>query len=354
MKVLVDDLMAQVTRVEPQAMEGISPEAARRLIRAALRELRRTFEAQAGGAVLEPVQVARLGRFQPMARGASWQFMPESVHAQPVAGESAGAARAGLVSGAFASAPSAAANVLIHPEHRFAMIFSPKSACSTAVIWFLHTLGLVDEARAHSEWPHDYRIDRLRHADSQRIGRQLPLASLKVLRIVRDPVDRAASSFRHALGTRYARDSIKRQMGIDTETQGMSFEQFIDFLESEDLDHCDAHHRRQKNPLETTHPADFIINASRQDLFAGLNAFEREMGMPKTDFPALTWIHDVQSNRVPHSVDMGPDPDRLVLTQRQARRGPWPKGLVTAGARARLEQLYTEDIALYANVQPLV
>ncbi len=250
--------------------------------------------------------------------------------------------------------PRAIDHVLVHPVHRFALLYSAKSACSTAVIWLLHTLGLADEARAYSDWPHDYRMEQFQRSPAQLQAGRLPRDQVKLLRVVRDPLDRAASSFRHVVGTQYAVADIKASLGIDIESQGLSFQQFIDFLESEDLDRCNPHHRRQKNPLEAVRAADFIINASRQDLFAGLNAFERTMGMPITDFAALSWIHELQSTRVPHSVDMGPDPDRLVLTMRQARRGPWPKGLLTPTARARLEKLYAEDIALYANMPPLI
>ena len=82
-------------------------------------------------------------------------------------------------------------------------------------------------------------------------------------------------------------------------------------------------------------------------MFTGLNAFERSLGLPPTDFPALAWVHELQATRVPHSVDLGGDPYRLVLTRQQALQGPWPKGLITPEARARLERLYAEDLSLY-------
>ncbi len=238
--------------------------------------------------------------------------------------------------------------ILVHPQYHFALIFSPKSACSSVVIWFFNTLGLLNEARAFSHWPHHYRIEKLMRDPRQIKAQKLPLANAKILRVVRDPISRAASSFRHAVATGYANERIMKTICEDVEKHGLSFQRFIDFLEMEDLDRCDPHHRRQKNPIEDLRSPDFTINVSHQNLFEALNAFEKEMGMPLTDFPLLNWIHELQSTRVPDYKNMGPDPDELVLQIEQAQRGPWPNGLLTTRAKDRLKHLYAEDINLYS------
>jgi hypothetical protein len=155
------------------------------------------------------------------------------------------------------------------------------------------------------------------------------------------------------LSTGYADGAIFKAIGVKPAVGGLSFERFIDFLETEDLEDCNPHHARQQHALEKIRPADFIINASREDLFAALNVFERAVGLPVTDFPSLAWIHELHSARVPKSIEWSSDPYRVALTREQARKGPWPKGLLTAEARARLEKLYASDIALYSHVTPL-
>jgi hypothetical protein len=60
----------------------------------------------------------------------------------------------------------------------------------------------------------------------------------------------------------------------------------------------------------------------------------------------------LQASRVPHSVLFEGDAYRTVLTVSQAQKGPWPKGLISAEARVRLEKLYAEDISLYCPAQP--
>jgi hypothetical protein len=238
---------------------------------------------------------------------------------------------------------------LIHPRHRFVVLFSAKSACSSVVIWYLHAMGLAEAARSYSDWPHDFRTDRLyrRQDDADARAALLP-GQVKVLRVVRDPLERAASSFRHALATGYAREAIQRALGVDTDVDGLSFERFVDFLEREDLQRCDPHHGVQCHPVERLRRPDMVIDVSRDNLFAGLNAFERLVGMPETDFAALRWIHELQARREVAAGEVAGDPYRLVLTRQQALRGPWPAGLLTAEARTRLEKLYAEDLRLYS------
>jgi hypothetical protein len=354
-----EDLIARIRRQDPAVLDQLPEPAVRRLVRATWQAMAAEVKAMGDEPPSAPVAFPGFGRIQPpKVAGRPFRLelaTPKLAVPTPTLAPLVVPPVAAKV-GPFAHLRNAqrAEPVLVHPDHKFVLIFSPKSACSSVVIWFFHTLGLADEARAFDEWPHNYRIQKLMRSPEQQAARKIPLNELKVLRVVRDPVDRAGSSFRHALGTGYANEQIQLKLGVDIVRQGLSFQRFIDFLEAEDLDNCNPHHRRQKHPVETQRAPDFVINASRQDLFAGLNAFERQMGMPKTDFAALRWIHELQATRVPHSVDMGGHPDRMVLTREQAQRGPWPQGLITPAARARLEALYAEDIQLYAQAAPLL
>jgi len=346
----LEDLLARIQASEPEALAGLPAGAAQRLVRAALRELREGLLAQPD-AVDEPVQVPALGRFRRVAPpGQGWRFIPHTAAQEsgPKTKPVLGAALADPAARTWRKACNSSAPALIHPEHKFLLLFSPKSACSSTVIWFLHTMGLAGEAQAYSDWPHDYRVHQLMRSEAQRATREIPPEQLTVLRVVRDPLERAVSSFRHALGFHYARDAILARIGRDTRHEGLSFQQFIDFLSLEDLDQCDPHHRRQCHAVERLRAPDVLINASRQDLFAGLNDFERRMGMPVTDFAALRWLHDVQSTRVPQRVDDGQPADQVVLTREHAKLGPWPHHLLTPLARERLTELYADDIARYA------
>jgi len=238
---------------------------------------------------------------------------------------------------------------IVDRERKFVLLFSAKAACTSVMIWLYHTLGLADEARAYSEWPHAYRVDCLQHPDARFDPRVMSLQGYTLLQIVREPFGRAASSFRHALSTGYSDQMIQTRLGVDVRRDGLCFQQFLDFLAKENLRFCDVHHRRQSLLVANTKKADAIINISRQDLFQELNAFEILMQMPPTDFEKLTWIHHVQAERgFPAAIDMGANADERVLTGQQAQRGPWPQGLLTTRARRRIQRLYADDVARYS------
>ncbi len=241
---------------------------------------------------------------------------------------------------------------MIDFTRQFMMIFSPKAACSTAVIWFFHQMGLTSEARAHSDWPHHYRIERFYRRPDYLAAWQLPVEQLRILRIVRDPFDRAVSSFRHALVTGYADDAIQRALGIDVASRGLSFSQFIDFLEYEDIATCDPHHRQQVHPVEVIRPPDILIDVSRQALFSELNSAERQLAMPITDFRCLNWIHELQQSRAAPRAGLLGNTYRQVLSRAQAQRGPWPSHLLNRRARERLSKIYAKDISLYGYAAP--
>ncbi len=341
----IQGLMQRVRALDPSVLD--SPPTARQvqLLRAALQAVREAALAAEPGA---PQPVPGLGVFRhrpapanaPEAKaGQRVLFVPDDLPSLQEA--TATRWRAALCQ------PEVP---LLDPQGRFVVLFSPKSACSSVVIWFFHQLGLADEARAYGEWPHEYRLKRFYKREDYLAARASSRPEqVQVLKVVRDPLRRAVSSFRHALGLGYANAAIRQALGIDVETQGLSFRQFIDFLETENLATCDPHHRRQWHPLEAVRAPDQLINIDRGDLFAGLNAFEARLGLPATDFTQLHWLHELQATRVPEAMDGQIDAlYSLPLTVEQARQGPWPDQLLAADARQRLEHLYGRDIALYA------
>lgn len=237
---------------------------------------------------------------------------------------------------------------LLIASEKIMMIFSAKSACSSAVIWAFHRAGLSGEAQAYHWWPHKYRTDCFyKRKEVIECARFTPVQDFRIVKVMRDPIDRAASSYRHALGTGYARDAILAAIGVDTAAQGLSFQQFIDFLETEDLSTCDIHHRKQFHPFEDVHAPHRIINISRENLFGGLNEFERFCGVVPTHFPDLSWLHQLQQERTPSFSDDAGDMVTRVFTMTEAQKGPWPQNLMCESARVRLARLYASDIERY-------
>jgi hypothetical protein len=238
---------------------------------------------------------------------------------------------------------------LINPQAGFILLFSPKSACSSAVIWFFHTLGLLEAARAYNEWPHFYRTEIFNNRSENLKATKIHPQRFKILRIVRDPIDRAVSTFRHALATGYADPLIFKILDINVAKTGLSFEQFIYFLENQDLATCDEHHGLQTHPLERILEADFTINVTSQNLFEQLNRFEALMKMPLTDFNTLGWIHELQGRRTVEVTDNSINQYNVPLTRNLAQQGPWPRNLLCDDAKKRLSRRYAEDIKRYGT-----
>jgi hypothetical protein len=240
---------------------------------------------------------------------------------------------------------------LIAPEARMVVLFSPKAACTNVVMWFLHHLGHGQKARDYAAWPHRYRGQVYYQSDLYRDACRLDLTGFTVIKVIRDSFDRAESAFRHALATRLIKNNVAPVLGdLDVVRDGLSFDQFLTFLEHSDLTTCDPHFRLQRHPIEDVLPVHHLINISREDLHARLGEIERELGLPKPGPEFADWLHSIRNHRRPEQ-ELPPVDDlyHLRFTQLQARKGPWPAAgsFINPHARERLKKLYAIDIDSY-------
>ena len=178
---------------------------------------------------------------------------------------------------------------LLDASRRTVISWSAKSACTHMLIWYLHRLGLLDEARSHHPWVHRYRGEVLyRSALYQNARDQLVRegpSQWNYVKVVRDPVKRCVSSYRHALKHGYEDEKMSRALGREIDHKcGYSYETFLGYLAQIDLHHCDIHHRVQKHSLDTL---DFgrtwLINVDEHDLDAALAEIDRIQGCPPLD-----------------------------------------------------------------------
>lgn len=362
-----DDLIRQIRAVDPGALPDDVAPAQARLVRATLRAL----AAAASQVKDEPLAVPVLGVFKrppaaakkakPGVQKTKLVFFPRApaegaalpgpatvtppVKAAPPAKAAAVPARAD------ASPPKGLGRpgTWVDPGGRFVVLCSGRAASVPVLAWCLHQAGWAAEAQAWAGG--ERRAEQLRalrqRPELARAAEAPAAASLRVLRIVRDPFERAESAFRHLLATQYAHAELRAALGVELDLDGLSFDRYLDFLESEDLDRCDLRHARQRHPLEAQRPADLVLNVSRCDLLAGLNDFERLCGLPSTRFAGAAWL-PARPEPLPVAAVADERPDRLVLTRQQALRGPWPQGLLTPAARERLARLYAADVAAYS------
>jgi|GEM_PF-2231997 len=252
--------------------------------------------------------------------------------------------------------PAAMAPGLLMNKHQHLMIsWSAKSACTTAYVWFAYASGFGPEVTEYSSWPHDHRIFIYEKSSLKREALLGDASGLNFLKIIRDPYDRAVSIYRHALQTRFADPIFAKEKGKKLNTShGFSFSQFLGFLAGTDLQKSDIHFRPQFHPVERVRVPDFVINISKQNMFAELNNFERKYGMPETDFHAMHWLHAMEGKRkASQDAIEGDNLEDLVLNFRDVtidKKFPSYAQLLSAGTRRKIEQLYAIDFVSYRDV----
>jgi hypothetical protein len=241
---------------------------------------------------------------------------------------------------------------LVNADKRLMVVWSPKSACTTAYVWFAAQSGLLDELRQTPGSPHQHRRLRYYQSALYRDGLRLPLREFRIVRIIRDPYTRAASIYRHALMNRYL-DPLLHDLPDDPRDRqrGLSFQEFLDLLATRDLRRADIHLQPQVRAVEALRPADVTINISKSDLFAALNRVEAEFGLAHTDFTNMAWLLDMERQRRARDEPVaGTGIDQRRFGQRAARgRAPFPayRQLLTPAACRKIEQLYAADFAAY-------
>jgi len=220
------------------------------------------------------------------------------------------------------------------------------------LVWFLHHLGHAAAARDFHPWPHRYCNLVYYQSSLYRRAAQLDLTGFKVVKVIRDPYLRAASSFRHVVRYSLFEDGMARKLSDSRlERDGLSFSAFLDFLEKTDLTRCDPHYALQHHPIEAQLPVSHLINVSREDLFARLNEVEREIGLPASDVASSPWVKRLEERYNKASDDFAGIADLYTrrLKREQALNGPWPRydALLTPEARDRVSRLYAADLRAY-------
>jgi hypothetical protein len=173
--------------------------------------------------------------------------------------------------------------------------WSPKAGCSHVVFWaFVHE-GCLPQAAAESHLPHKYRIDTYQKEQRYRLRlgrlRRGAAPGHTLVKITRDPKCRLVSIFRHACRRSFLHELVRTTLGFDPATEGFALADLDALLGQLKLTYptrADPHLRVQESPLWTL-PFDRVITLNMDEipLNDGLNAVERVLGLPQTDFTRL-------------------------------------------------------------------
>lgn len=227
-----------------------------------------------------------------------------------------------------------------------AVMWSYKAACTTVIKWVFQQNGLLPEAMAYNSWVHKYRLREYQKSDRylSRLKR-LSRGSFEVVKIVRDPLDRAVSSYIHAYRHGYDDAAIAKVVQRPLSRQKrFSFREFVAYLEQSDLQYCNPHHRLQTAPIERhvlfgTRPSSII--RIEGGLNAALSALEGRLGLPPTDFTNPVFESDH------HTVRIAPAGLAADLVHIPRNAVPPAAMFYDRELAAKIALLYAEDFSRY-------
>jgi hypothetical protein len=265
---------------------------------------------------------------------------------------------------------------LQHASFPYVLCWSQKAGSTSLLKWFLHHCGLLADAREYGERDFDVELHRYENEVLKRqpgyqkeLQRRLADPDTPVIHFVRCPYSRVFSMYMHvhkrffinlekkgiaSAGIRTRKEILRFVYGGPVSLENtFSFEDFLEWLQFQDLSAIDPHFRSQQNPLFDHVP---VQHYRLNDFSAVVEHLERRAGLPQSRGsealrPSLHHLNTAALD----------DP----VTLRMLRRGfplsispAWVvprvdrRMLEMAGYGAAIERLFRDDIELYESLEP--
>ena len=243
---------------------------------------------------------------------------------------------------------------LIFQNQNIVVSWSPKSACSHVVVWFLLKEGLLPAANYYNGWPHLFRTEvYYRTHTHQRRWQDLRGSGGKgftLIRVTRDPVKRFVACFRHAARYDFLHELVRRKVGTDPARDGLSLLDYHEALSGEVLtvpSPVDIHACAQAQPIwEAGFDRVITHNLDETPLNDGLNQIEAELGMGITRFEKFPKFKMLRQSHYARNVDFAGDGPVESFRFRPADTDAFPKKQLEALplVRQMTEDLHAADM----------
>ncbi|MEM9222469.1 MAG: sulfotransferase family 2 domain-containing protein [Pseudomonadota bacterium] len=247
-------------------------------------------------------------------------------------------------------------------------MWSQKAGCTTVVNWFFFQVGLLDEARAHSRWIHNYENEVFKKQDryQRRLQEAMASGDYTVVKVVRDPFRRAASSFLVFADRPSARaDHWTQPYWSAAEpwlaergrkaSDGISFMEHLDFLTEElakGFDRVNLHLSPQHLPGEEAYSPSIV----RIEDFASW-VREREVDLSLKDSTGARIFGSAHHHKVTASrtQQLGERPENYRLKRSEFTDHSFPDSKILVNERSigALRAAYARDVTAYGALYDL-
>ena len=177
--------------------------------------------------------------------------------------------------------------VLINRNLKIVLFWNAKAGCTFAAKWFFFHHHAFEKAGKYRYKVHKFRTRKYyRSLEYQRSRLDFALHSNKyfVVKLVRNPFDRAVGSFIHAGKHNYIDQEISIFLNRTVHAESkFTFREYISFLETIDLQRCNIHHRIQTHPLESNALIHLNEVIKLDESFSGFEAIEEKFGLMKSN-----------------------------------------------------------------------
>jgi hypothetical protein len=181
---------------------------------------------------------------------------------------------------------------IIDPRRRLALFWSDKSGCTFAVKWIFAQMNLLTAALEYHEWIHHYREQVYDRSQQYSLGLNLLAtnpSSFQVIKVVRNPFDRAVSSYIHACSRGYEDNAISLFLNRQISPEHrFSFREFIAYLFSIDLTQCNEHHQLQTHAAESSGILSIKHLVYLEHINLQISHVEKKLNLPHQDLNFLS------------------------------------------------------------------
>ncbi|HUF45236.1 MAG TPA: sulfotransferase family 2 domain-containing protein [Aestuariivirgaceae bacterium] len=246
------------------------------------------------------------------------------------------------------------------PDFPLVLLFNEKAGCTSLTKWFLFHVGKLDEATRFHPWVHRYRTKVLCRQPGYRWQalRALVLPAKPIVKLVRNPYDRAVSSFLSTLnnahganGKRWARELVaaaRAHAGKPAaDMPALSFRDFLRFLAANGTERglLNGHVARQHVRGEERR-IDRIIKLER--FGEEIRQIESAYKLAQSPPDLITFSRHHRSAVHSGAVALASRPD-LEITSEQVRQGAIPAydTLYDEETRRLVRQCFAADFEAY-------